>query len=110
LNYDESCPDLNIKADNTAVVNGDILFSLDNANPKKIEQYAELALSKKKKVRGLKRLRFEIKLSVSGIFIHQDVLYFRVVLANTSKSIMILISCVFLFATRKNQSAPHRRK
>lgn len=85
LNYDDLCPDLNIKADNTAVVNGDILFSLENENQKKIEQYASLALSRKKKVDGLKRSKFEMKLAVSGIFIHQDVLYLRLVLGNTSK-------------------------
>ena len=55
LNYDEVCPDLNIKADNSAIVNNDILFSLDNENQKKIEQYSKLALFKKKKIGGLKR-------------------------------------------------------
>lgn len=85
LNYDELRPDLNIKADNSAIVNKDILFSLDNENQKKIEQYSKLALFKKKKIGGLKRSRFDINLSVNGIFIHQDVLYFRLVLGNTSK-------------------------
>ncbi|WP_406843512.1 conjugative transposon protein TraN [Flavobacterium soyae] len=85
LNYDEICPDLNIKADNSAIVNNDILFSLDNENQKKIEQYSKLALFKKKKISGLKSSRFDINLSVNGIFIHQDVLYFRLVLGNTSK-------------------------
>jgi len=85
LNYDEACPDLNIKADHTAVVNGDVLFSLENENQKKIEQYASLALFKKKLISGLKRKEFEIKLSVTGIYIHQDVLFFRLLLGNTSK-------------------------
>lgn len=85
LNYDEACPDLNIKADHNAVVNGDILFSLENENQKKIEQYASLALFKKKLVTGLKRKGFQIKLSVTGIYIHQDVLFFRLLLGNTSK-------------------------
>lgn len=85
LNYDESCPDLNIKADNKAVVSGNILFSMENDNQKKIEQYACLALSKKKKLEGLKRSRFEMKLDVTGIFIHQDILYFRLLLGNNSK-------------------------
>lgn len=85
LNYDEVCPDLNIKADNSAIVNNDILFSLDNENQKKIEQYSKLALYKKKKIRGLKSSRFDINLSVNGIFIHQDVLYIRLVLGNTSQ-------------------------
>ena len=85
LNYDEACPDLNIKADNTAVVNGNILFSAENDNQKEIEQYASLALSKKKRVSGLKRSKFEVKLNVTGIFIHQDILYFRLLLGNSSR-------------------------
>jgi conjugative transposon TraN protein len=85
LNYDEVCTDLNIKADNTAVVNGNILFSMENENQSQIEQYASLASSKKKKLEGLKRSRFEMKLNVTGIFIHQDILYFRLLLGNTSK-------------------------
>jgi conjugative transposon TraN protein len=85
LSYDESCPDLNIKADNTAVVSGNILFSTENDNQKKIEQYASLALFKKKKLERLKRSGFEMKLNVTGIFIHQDILYFRLLLGNTSK-------------------------
>ena len=85
LNYDELCPDLNIKAESSAIVNNDILFSLDNENQKKIEQYSKLALFKKKKIGGLKRSRFDINLSVNGIFIHQDVLYIRLVLGNTSQ-------------------------
>lgn len=85
LNYDEVCPDLNIKADNSSVVNEDILFSLDNENQKKIEHYANLSLSKKKQVNGLKRSKFEMKLAINGIFIHQDVIYIRLALGNTSK-------------------------
>jgi conjugative transposon TraN protein len=85
LNYDEVCPDLNINADHSSVVNEDILFSLDNENQKKIEHYANLSLSKKKQVSGLKRSKFEIRLAINGIFIHQDVIYLRLALGNTSK-------------------------
>ncbi|CAI2768637.1 conjugative transposon protein TraN [Flavobacterium collinsii] len=85
LNYDDACPDLNIKADHTAVVNNDILFSLDHENQKKIEQNATLALSKNKKISGLKREKYEMKITVNGIFILQDVLYFRLALGNASK-------------------------
>ncbi|KQX00732.1 conjugative transposon protein TraN [Flavobacterium sp. Root420] len=85
LNYDEACPDLNIKADNTAAVSGNILFSMENDNQKKIEQFASLALLKKKKISGLKKSKFHISLEVNGIFIHEDVFYLRVVLRNKSK-------------------------
>ncbi len=85
LMYDEACPDLNVRADLSAVVNEEVLFSKENDNQKKIEQYAALALSKKKKISGLNRSRFEIQLRVTGIFIHQDMLYFRLAMGNRSK-------------------------
>ncbi|MCV2484803.1 MULTISPECIES: conjugative transposon protein TraN [Flavobacterium] len=85
LNYDEDCPDLSIKAENAVAASKDVLFSLENENQKKIEQLASLALSKKKKTGGLKKSKFRISLEVNGIFIHQDVLYLRVVFENRSK-------------------------
>ncbi|UUF13140.1 MULTISPECIES: conjugative transposon protein TraN [Flavobacterium] len=85
LNYNEDCPDLNIKAENAVAASGDILFSLENENQKKIEQCASLALSKKKKTSGLKKSKFQISLEVNGIFVHQDILYLRVVFENKSK-------------------------
>jgi conjugative transposon TraN protein len=85
LNYNEDCPDLNIKAENAAAASKDVLFSMENENQKKIEQLASLVLSKKKKTSGLKKSKFQIKLEVNGIFIDQDVLYLRVVFENKSK-------------------------
>ena len=85
LNYNEDCPDLNVNADNLSVVNEDIVFSLENENQKKIEQFASLALSKKKKTKGLQQSKSEMKLTVDGIFVNQDVLFFRIVVENTSK-------------------------
>ncbi len=85
LNYNEDCPDLNIKAENAAAASKDILFSMENENQKKIEQLASLVLSKKKKTSGLKKSKFQIRLEVNGIFIDQDVLYLRVVFENKSK-------------------------
>lgn len=85
LNYNEDCPDLNIKAENAIAASKDVLFTLENENQKRIEQLSLLALSKKKKVSGIKRSKFQISLELSGIFINQDILYFRVVFENTSK-------------------------
>lgn len=85
LNYDEDCPDLNIKAENAVAASKEVLFASGNDNQKKIEQSAWLALSKKIKAGGVKKSKFQIKLEVSGIFIHEDVLYLRVALENKSK-------------------------
>jgi conjugative transposon TraN protein len=84
LNFDELCPTLNLAAGSASNDDIDVLFSSGNENQKEIEQYAQLSLSKKKKVTGLNINRFSIQLRVSGIFIHQDVMYFRVQLGNNS--------------------------
>lgn len=85
LNYDETCPDLNFKAENAVAASRDVLFSLENENQKRIEQCALTAYSKKKKISGLKKSKYQIRLEVNGIFIQQDVLYLRVVFENKSK-------------------------
>ncbi|MFC4390683.1 conjugative transposon protein TraN [Flavobacterium quisquiliarum] len=85
LNYNEDCPDLNIKADNASGASRDVIFSLENENQKRIEQCASLALSKRKKATGLKKSKYQISIEVNGIFIQQDILYLRVVFENKSK-------------------------
>jgi conjugative transposon TraN protein len=85
LNYDDSCPDLNFKAENAVAASRDVLFSLENENQKRTEQCAWSAYSKKKKISGLKKSKYQIKLEVNGIFIQQNVLYLRVVFENKSK-------------------------
>ncbi len=85
LNYNDECPDLNINAENTAATSRDVLFSLENENQKRIEQCATAAYSKKRKISGLKKTKYQITLEMNGIFIHQDVLYLRVVFENKSK-------------------------
>lgn len=85
LNYDDSCPDLNFKAENAVAASRDALFSLENENQKRTEQCAWSAYSKKKKISGLKKSKYQIRLEVNGIFIQQNVLYLRVVFENKSK-------------------------
>lgn len=85
LNYDDLCPDLNFSVDNSIVLNREILFSLENKNQKEVEQYGDLALSKNKKRSGLKSNRFDMKLELDGTFIHQNVIYCRLVISNNSK-------------------------
>lgn len=84
LCYDELSPDLNLIMEGSMTLNQEILFSAENENQKQLEQYALLALSKKATIKGLKTRKFDIKLEVSGLFIHQDVLYYRIVLGNAS--------------------------
>jgi conjugative transposon TraN protein len=85
LNYEEYCPILNIVENKAAGLDHEVLFSSENENQKQIQQYASLALSKNKRISGLQENRFYIKLQVNGIFIHQDVMYFRLLLGNASR-------------------------
>ncbi|MDR7371042.1 conjugative transposon protein TraN [Flavobacterium aquidurense] len=84
LNFDEQCPTLNLVAE-VSNYDTDVLFFTENENQKKIEQFSQLALSKKKKITGLKANQFSVQLQVNGIFIHHDVMYFRVVVVNNSR-------------------------
>lgn len=85
LNYDEQCPVLHVTAETGQLDGHEVLFPLENENQKRIEVHAKLALSKKKKISGLYKSRYQIRIQVNGIFIHQDMMYFRVVLENKSK-------------------------
>lgn len=85
LNFDELCPTLNLVAGRASTDHKDALFASENENQKKIAQYALSALTKKKKVGGLKVKQFDMELKVNGLFIHQDVMYLRVVLGNSSR-------------------------
>ncbi|MXO04353.1 conjugative transposon protein TraN [Flavobacterium sp. HBTb2-11-1] len=85
LNYDDDCPDLNVKAVNSIAASRDVVFSLENENQKKIEQCSSLALSKKNKISGYNKSKYQIRLELNGIFIYQDVMYLRIVFENKSK-------------------------
>lgn len=85
LNFDEKCPTLNVVADSKALADKDIVFSSDSENSKEIEEYGQLALSRKKRLSGMKETRFSIQLQVTGIFIHQDVMYLRTQISNNSR-------------------------
>jgi len=84
VHYEEQCPILNLVEEETRSITQGLLFSSENENQKEIQQYAVLALSKKMKVNGLKKNKYNIKVEATGLFIHQDVMYFRLVLSNLS--------------------------
>lgn len=85
VNFDELCPTLNVTAELISNFDKEVLFSQENENHKEVEQYSQLALAKTKKVSGLVTSKFSIQLRVSGIFIHQDIMYFRIQLGNNSR-------------------------
>lgn len=85
LNFDDLCPTLTLTAEYNPNSDKEVLFSTENQNQKEVQQYSQLVLSKKKKMSGLSTSRFSVQLRVNGIFIHQDVMYFRVLLGNNSR-------------------------
>ncbi|PIF34556.1 conjugative transposon TraN protein [Flavobacterium sp. 9] len=85
LQYDDQSPMLNIVIDDHDTVQGKVLLTDESKNQQQIQQYATLALMKSNEVKGLKTKRFTVKLEVTGIFIHQDVMYFRIKLSNSSR-------------------------
>lgn len=85
LNYDDLCPILNLTADTAMDVKQEVIFLSENENQKKIKDYAFIALSKKKKAGGLIERKFEIKLQMNGMFIHQDIMYYRFAIGNESR-------------------------
>lgn len=85
INYDELCPVLNLLADKSYTAGTEVLFEASFENEKEIEKASARALHKKKKLSGLSRSRYDIGLKVTGIFIKDDMMYFRLVLRNASQ-------------------------
>lgn len=84
LHYEEQCPILNWVQQETRSLTQGLLFPSENENQKEMQQYALLALSKKMKISGLKEKKYFIQVEATGFFIHQEVMYFRLVLSNLS--------------------------
>ncbi|MFV8347565.1 conjugative transposon protein TraN [Flavobacterium sp. ZB4P13] len=84
LNYDEQSPQLNLSFE-TKQEAQEIYFSSENRNEQEVEQYSKLAFYDKGKIRGEKENKYDIKFQLNGIFIQNDVMYYRILVANHSK-------------------------
>ncbi|MDI5950239.1 conjugative transposon protein TraN [Flavobacterium sp. LB2P84] len=85
LNYDEQSPQLNLSLNETKQGGQEIYFSSENRNEQEVEQYSKLAFYDKGKIRGEKENKYDIKFQLNGIFIQNDVMYYRILVANHSK-------------------------
>lgn len=85
LRYEEQNPHLNLNMNKSEAEGQEIYFSAESRNVQKLEDYSELAFYNKKKIRGVKEKKYEIKFQLNGIFIRNDVMYYRIVVANRSK-------------------------
>jgi conjugative transposon TraN protein len=85
LNYDESSPQLNFSINKTKPEGQEIYFSSERENEQDVQEYSKLAFYDKKKVRGEKESNYGIQFQLNGIFIRDDVMYYRIKVTNNSK-------------------------
>jgi conjugative transposon TraN protein len=85
LNYNESCPQLNLTLNKTKPEGQEIYFSSKSGNEQEVQEYSKLAFYDKKKVRGEMEIKYDIQFQLSGIFIRDDVMYYRINVTNNSK-------------------------
>lgn len=85
LNYDEDPPALNLNINKTEPQGQEIYFSDEIKNDKDVQEYSKLAFYGKEKIRGEKESDYNIDISLNGIFICDDVMYYRINVTNNSK-------------------------
>jgi len=85
LSYDEQNPQLNLSVNTTEPLKQDVLFSAGSGNEQELQLYSKFALYDKCRIRGEKESEYGIKLHLNGIFIQNDVMYYRIVVVNHSK-------------------------
>jgi conjugative transposon TraN protein len=56
----------------------------EKENEAELQSYAELAAHENRKLKGVIANKFGVKLQLSGLFIHQDVMYYRINVTNYS--------------------------
>ncbi|MFV8466957.1 conjugative transposon protein TraN [Flavobacterium sp. LB1P62] len=85
LNYDEQSPQLNLSMNKTKEEGQEIYFSSESNNEQELQQYSKLAFYNKKNIRGEKENKYAIKFHLNGIFIQNNVMYYRILVSNNSK-------------------------
>lgn len=85
LDYNEEFPQLNLTLNKTKPDVQEIYFSDEITNEKDIQEYSKLALYDKKKLRGQRENKYDIDLKLNGIFIREQVMYYRIKVTNNSK-------------------------
>ena len=85
LNYDEKSPQLNLTVNKIKPEGQEIYFSSETGNEEDVQEYSKLAFYDKKKIRGEKESNYDIDFGLSGIFIRDDVMYYRINVTNNSK-------------------------
>lgn len=84
LHYNEKQPLLNLVVQKVKPSILDNFVSTESKNEAELKSYAALALYEKKKLHGVKDKKYDMKLQLNGVFIHEQVMYYRIKVANNS--------------------------
>ncbi|MGA9638970.1 conjugative transposon protein TraN [Flavobacterium sp.] len=84
LHYDEQQPLLNLVVPKSRYSMQENFTSDETKNEEELQSYAELSFFEKRKLPGVKDKKYEIKLQLNGLFIHENVMYYRIKIENHS--------------------------
>ena len=84
LNYSNNPSSLNIQYENIRQEQTNAFFSATNINEAEIKADAENVLKADKNIRGLKDKKYGIKVQLNGLYINEEVMYYRIKLQNQS--------------------------
>lgn len=83
VNYNEEHPILN-KVVNCKKTGSAVLGITESKNEKELHSYAELAFYDKRKLHHVKDNQYQVKFRLDGVFIHQNIMYYRLRIVNQS--------------------------
>jgi conjugative transposon TraN protein len=81
VDYAEQPAVLNLSLANEEKKNSSCILS-QTVNEAEVQKYAKLASVSKEKINSVKDIRFDIRLQLNGLFIHDNIMYFRLNIAN----------------------------
>lgn len=84
LNYSNNPSSLNIRFENIKQEQTNAFFSATNINEAKTQTDVKNVLKANKNIRGVKDKRYGIKVQLNGLYINEEVMYYRIKLQNKS--------------------------
>ncbi len=84
LNYNENKPLLNLVVNKSKSLTHENFVSAESEDEAELQSYSKLAFYEKKKLHGVKDEKYDIKLQLNGLSIHEQVMYYRIKVENNS--------------------------
>jgi len=84
LNYDEQPKVLNIQVAKSESTFPGIAFAPEGLNAEELQKFSTTAFLHKKNLRGVKDYKSSIRFRLTGLFIHEGILYYRITIKNDS--------------------------